>query len=94
MATEGSNPPSSEHEKWMRFEAAAGTFEFSDNMAKRNESKLINDPIHGHIHLDPETLAFIDTPHFQRLRDLKQLGSSYYVFPGVPHSMPREGSDC
>ncbi len=43
-------------------------------MAKR-DSKLINDPIHGHILLDQETLSFIDTPQFQRLRELKQLGS-------------------
>ncbi|KAF9906960.1 SAM domain and HD [Linnemannia zychae] len=34
--------------------------------------KYINDPIHGHVLLDADTLSFIDTPQFQRLRDLKR----------------------
>ncbi|KAJ3042386.1 SAM domain and HD [Rhizophlyctis rosea] len=48
--------------------------------------KIINDPIHGHIRLDEVCIAVIDTPQFQRLRDLKQLGSAYYVFPGGSHN--------
>ncbi|KAF9431867.1 SAM domain and HD [Entomortierella beljakovae] len=48
--------------------------------------KYINDPIHGHVLLDNDCLRFIDTPQFQRLRDLKQLGSAYYVFPGATHN--------
>lgn len=47
--------------------------------------KYINDPIHGHVLLDADTLSCIDTPQFQRLRDLTQLGSAYYVFPGATH---------
>ncbi|KAF9401473.1 SAM domain and HD [Mortierella sp. AD011] len=34
--------------------------------------KYINDPIHGHVLLDTDCLSFIDTPQFQRLRDLKR----------------------
>ncbi|KAF9116378.1 SAM domain and HD [Mortierella sp. AM989] len=48
--------------------------------------KYINDPIHGHVLLDNDCLSCIDTPQFQRLRDLKQLGSAYYVFPGATHN--------
>ncbi|ORZ14001.1 HD phosphohydrolase domain-containing protein [Absidia repens] len=48
--------------------------------------KVINDPIHGHIRLDESTVSFIDTVQFQRLRDLKQLGSAYFVFPGGSHN--------
>ena len=48
--------------------------------------KLINDPIHGHLFVEDDLVAVIDTPHFQRLRDLKQLGTSYFVFPGACHN--------
>lgn len=33
-----------------------------------------------------DIMKFIDTPQFQRLRDLKQLGATYYVFPGASHN--------
>ncbi|RUP24480.1 hypothetical protein BC936DRAFT_138917 [Jimgerdemannia flammicorona] len=48
--------------------------------------KLINDPIHGHIRLDDFCIEVIDTAQFQRLRDLKQNGSAYFVFPGASHN--------
>ena len=35
---------------------------------------MINDPIHGHIELDLLLVKIIDTPEFQRLRYIKQLG--------------------
>jgi HD superfamily phosphohydrolase len=45
--------------------------------------KTFNCPIHGHIELSPLSVRIIDTPHFQRLRDISQLGGVYYVFPGA-----------
>ncbi|XP_076855178.1 deoxynucleoside triphosphate triphosphohydrolase SAMHD1-like isoform X2 [Brachyhypopomus gauderio] len=48
--------------------------------------KVFNDPIHGHIELHPLLVKIIDTPHFQRLRNIKQLGGGYYVFPGASHN--------
>ena len=38
--------------------------------------KVLNDPIHGHIALHPLLVKVIDTPQFQRLRHIKQLGKS------------------
>jgi len=48
--------------------------------------KVFNDPIHGHIEMHPLCVRIIDTAQFQRLRYLKQLGASYYVFPGAAHN--------
>jgi deoxynucleoside triphosphate triphosphohydrolase SAMHD1 len=45
-------------------------------------AKVFNDPVHGHYELHPLCVAVIDTPQFQRLRDLQQLGGVYLVFPG------------
>ena len=49
-------------------------------------SKTIFDPIHGNITIDPTIRQIIDTPEYQRLRSIKQLGSCYYVFPGASHN--------
>ncbi|XP_069508218.1 deoxynucleoside triphosphate triphosphohydrolase SAMHD1 [Ambystoma mexicanum] len=48
--------------------------------------KVFNDPIHGHIELHPLLIRIIDTPQFQRLRYIKQLGGCYYVFPGASNN--------
>ena len=47
--------------------------------------KVFNDPIHGHVELHPLCTKLIDTPEFQRLRDLQQLGGVYLVFTGASH---------
>uniref|UniRef100_A0A669DNP1 HD domain-containing protein n=1 Tax=Oreochromis niloticus TaxID=8128 RepID=A0A669DNP1_ORENI len=49
-------------------------------------TQVFNDPIHGHIELHPLLVKIIDTPQFQRLRHIKQLGGGYYVFPGASHN--------
>ncbi|KIJ33206.1 hypothetical protein M422DRAFT_35579 [Sphaerobolus stellatus SS14] len=43
-------------------------------------------PVHGYIPLTKIITSIIDTPQFQRLRYLKQLGTSYYVWPGAAHN--------
>ncbi|KAL1021609.1 hypothetical protein UPYG_G00015510 [Umbra pygmaea] len=48
--------------------------------------KVFNDPIHGHIEMHPLLVKIIDTPQFQRLRHIKQLGGTYFVFPGASHN--------
>ncbi|XP_065501938.1 deoxynucleoside triphosphate triphosphohydrolase SAMHD1 [Caloenas nicobarica] len=53
---------------------------------KVDEMKVFNDPIHGHIEIHPLLVRIIDTPQFQRLRYIKQLGGTYFVFPGASHN--------
>jgi len=48
--------------------------------------KHFNDSVHGYIQLHPFTVKFIDTLQFQRLRNIKQLGTCYYVYPGACHN--------
>ena len=50
------------------------------------DGKKIYDPIHGFIPVQQHLLSIIDTQEFQRLRDLKQLGATHYVFPSATHS--------
>lgn len=47
--------------------------------------KIISDPIHGQISFHPLCMKIIDTPQFQRLRRINQLGFVYTVFPSAVH---------
>ena len=51
--------------------------------------KVFRDPVHGLIRIEPEDaflLELIDTPEFQRLRRVRQLGVSSMTYPGAEHS--------
>lgn len=49
--------------------------------------KVFRDPVHGYIHIQHQIiLDLIDTREFQRLRRIKQLGTSSYTFHGAEHS--------
>uniref|UniRef100_A0AAZ1Y2Q2 HD/PDEase domain-containing protein n=1 Tax=Oreochromis aureus TaxID=47969 RepID=A0AAZ1Y2Q2_OREAU len=48
--------------------------------------QVFYDPIHGLLELHPLLVKIIDTPQFQRLRNIKQLGGAYFVFPGASHN--------
>ena len=49
--------------------------------------KIINDPVHGFIDI-PRGLIYrlVEHPVVQRLRYIKQLGLTEYVYPGASHS--------
>ncbi len=46
----------------------------------------IRDPIHGTLTISKNETAVLDSPAFQRLRMIKQLGFSEFSFPGATHS--------
>lgn len=48
--------------------------------------KIIIDPVHGDIGLSELETKLIDTPTFQRLRKLKQLGFASMVYPNASYS--------
>src|SRR5512135_389320 len=48
--------------------------------------EIIRDPLWNNIRLDPLAFELIDTPAFQRLRYVRQLGLAYLVYPGATHS--------
>src|SRR4051812_29882706 len=48
--------------------------------------KVITDPIHGDIYTTRLEQAIIDTPPFQRLRRVRQLGTTHLVYPAALHN--------
>jgi HD superfamily phosphohydrolase len=46
----------------------------------------IRDPIHGFVELTEYEKAIVDSPSFQRLRNIKQLATTYLVYPGAEHT--------
>jgi HD superfamily phosphohydrolase len=48
--------------------------------------KVIRDPLWNNIRVEPLALQLIDTPAFQRLRYVRQLGLAFLVYPGASHS--------
>ena len=52
-----------------------------------NKKKIINDPVYGFITISFDLLFdLIEHPIFQRLRRIKQLGLTHYVYPGALHT--------
>src|SRR6266571_3741613 len=51
-----------------------------------NKKKLIRDAVHGDIEMSDLEVELMDTPEFQRLRGIKQLGTAYLVFPSAVHT--------
>ena len=51
----------------------------------------IRDPIHGAIEITGDERALVDSPQYQRLRNVKQLGFADLAFPGATHTRYAHG---
>ena len=56
-------------------------------MSRKNKGKIFNDPVYGFVTI-PYGLIFklIEHPYFQRLRRIKQVSMTHYVYPGALHT--------
>ncbi len=53
----------------------------------QNKRKIVNDPVYGLINIPSEIVYdIIEHKYFQRLRRIKQLGLTDYVYPGAVHT--------
>lgn len=54
---------------------------------KLSEEKVFKDPVHRYVHVRDQVIwDLIGTKEFQRLRRIKQLGTTYLTFHGAEHS--------
>jgi HD superfamily phosphohydrolase len=56
------------------------------NQALNNSKRFIYDNIHGHIPLNRVESRILETLYYQRLRWIKQLGFTFYIYPGATHT--------
>lgn len=49
-------------------------------------SHYIKDPVHHLIEINDDDKKIMDTPLFQRLRNIFHLGTAYFTYPGATHS--------
>ncbi len=55
-------------------------------MAAQQKKRIIFDPLYGFVDITPLEWEIIHSPFYQRLRWIKQIGFSFYTFPGAEHS--------
>lgn len=55
--------------------------------AKLEEEKVFKDPVHRYVHVRDQVIwDLVGTREFQRLRRIRQLGTTFLVFHGAEHS--------
>ena len=65
---------------------ASGRNVLRRSFVPHSTSRTVRDPLWQNVHLDAAAAAVVDTPEFQRLRRVKQLGFAHLVYPGAVHN--------
>src|SRR5690606_14201250 len=59
----------------------------TNSNGKLSEEKVFKDPVHRYVHVQDKVIwDLVATSEFQRLRRIRQLGTTYFTFPGAEHS--------
>jgi HD superfamily phosphohydrolase len=58
----------------------------AEQKRKSRDAMVYNDSVHTHMEISRVCRRIINTPHIQRLKNLKQLASLYYVYPAASHN--------
>ncbi|CAJ1032671.1 HD domain containing protein, putative [Leishmania lindenbergi] len=70
----------------LRFKAESVRREEVCDVVEPKRSMSVRDTLYGQLEFPPVIRILTDSPVVQRLRDLRQLGNSFYVYPGATHS--------
>ena len=55
-------------------------------MGRMERERVVRDPLWNTVRVDPTAVRIMDTPAFQRLRYIRQLGFTHLVYPGATHT--------
>lgn len=59
----------------------------TNSNGKLSEEKVFKDPVHSYVHVQDRVIwELVATAEFQRLRRIRQLGTTYFTFHGAEHS--------
>ncbi|MCC3356289.1 HD domain-containing protein [Bacillus sp. REN16] len=59
----------------------------TNSNGKLSEEKVFKDPVHRYVHVQDRVIwDLVATSEFQRLRRIRQLGTTYFTFHGAEHS--------
>lgn len=72
--------------KQLSFKKTRADFKLRQLKGNPIQNRRTNDEIHKSIDFCPVMTALIDTPQFQRLRGIKQLGTAEYVYSNANHN--------
>jgi len=64
----------------------AGSTKAATNWLVQYRRQHHQDPIYGEIPLEPYQMTIAESPHFCRLRGLRQMGAAHYVFTNAHHT--------